>query len=103
MAGTLIKITTGGRVFEVTVKDSRPDLKLMQALIGGYIEPVKVRYMGVVREAYVDEDGLSKTLRRNDKATELVSAYYNPGDEPARMVNDIVGDMLVWVPKSRSK
>lgn len=57
-------------------------LKMLQTAIGGWIEPVRVSFNGVQREACVDEEGRLKNLRRN----RVASHYYG---------NDIFGDMVV--------
>lgn len=55
-------------------------LQWTQKLVGGYIEPVYLREDLV---GYVDEDGIAKGLRRNDRATGLCSTMecgLMPGD-----------------------
>lgn len=75
----------------------RPPLETLQGLVGGYLEPVKVRYEGRVREAYIDEDGRMKNLRFNEMATQLYHNYWRSESQYIR------GNMVVWVPDPKEK
>jgi len=94
MSGTLIRIGADGTHGETAwTKSKPPDLKTLQAQIdGGYIERVKVRWHEVIRDAYVDEDGLSKNLPPNRRAMTLTIHTHT-----------IVGPMVIWVPHPKPK
>lgn len=64
---------TGGVV--TTDFAQEPTLKDLQTAVGGYIEHVKCRYDGRVREAYVDEDGRSKQYPVNQTASMMCSEW----------------------------
>lgn len=93
MSGTL-------RIFKVngSLEDRRyegkgtPGLDALRAAIGGgYVERVAVRVDKRLRDAYVDEDGLSKALPPNDRASRITLHGFR-----------IVGVMVVWIPDSRA-
>lgn len=61
-----------------------PDqLKMLQTAIGGWIEPVTVKYEGKLRQAFVDEEGGLKGLPHNAAASDLYC------------FGNICGDMVV--------
>ena len=76
-------------------KNGPPSLDILQKEVGGWIEHVKVRFMGKVRDAYVDEDGVMKQLGHNEHASAMLYG--------ARKGNTIYGDMVVWVPNPKLK
>lgn len=53
----------------------RPDLKPLQKAVGGYIERIKVRFEGKVREAYANEDGFSLGLGINREAGRISAEF----------------------------
>jgi hypothetical protein len=73
MSGTFVKIDVDGTVTKerTELKGSAPYDPLSR-LVGGFVERVKVRYEGKLRDAYVDEDGFAKyTYKPNITATKL--------------------------------
>jgi Domain of unknown function (DUF3846) len=70
-------------------------LKPLQEAVGGYIEGVRVRYKGRVRDAYVNEDGLAENLPPNPKAARMRAAAC-----PGLLAgwNHIVGNLAIWIP-----
>lgn len=81
----------GLREFRTITNKKGPQMEdLQKAIGGGYFERVRVRYDGRMRDAYVDEDGLSKRLPLNTLASELLGA-------------SIVGPMAIWIPDQKGK
>jgi len=74
-------------------KAGQPDYEVLrEAIGGGWIELIKVRYDGRLRDAYVDEEGLLKKQVPNDAATIIcVNRHF------------IVGLMAVWIPDAVQK
>jgi hypothetical protein len=95
MAGLLVLIKPEGQTSEHPYEKRSPGLERLQELVGGYIERVKVLYKGKMRDAFVDEDGLSKGLPYNLKAVELCRA--------AGSHAFIVGNMVIEVPARLDK
>jgi len=60
----------------------KPTLKEMQEVVGGLIEPIKVKYEGRIATMVVNEDGKSSELTFNEKASNI---YGGP----------IVGDVFI--------
>jgi hypothetical protein len=87
MPGVLVKITPEGTESYHEVKEKRPSLEQLQMLVGGYVELVKAKWEGRMREAYVDEEGLLKPNPiRNRVGAKLTS------------VPHLVGNLVIWVP-----
>jgi hypothetical protein len=66
-------------------------LELAQKWVGGYVELVRLRYEGRVREAYVNEEGKLNGLPLNRAATEMMIP-------PLRGHDVIFGPVVIWVP-----
>jgi hypothetical protein len=69
----ILVLKADGTTTELTKK---PTLKEMQRIVGGYIEFVRVldhieNGKGVYATMYVNEDGLSQNLPRNENATKI--------------------------------
>jgi hypothetical protein len=93
MSGRLIRIAVDGATTETRVKgSSAPGLELLQGLVGGYIELVKVQYLDKIRNGYVDEDGLSKNLPPNQAASSITVNHHR-----------IVGPLVIWVPDGKGE
>lgn len=100
MAGTIYKIPMSMTPITQHRWEKRgpPAWEMLNKLLdGGYIERVRVPFLGRMRDMWVDEDGLGKGLLWNPRATVLARAGYvkmglNPND------TGIVGPALVWVP-----
>jgi hypothetical protein len=75
----------------------KPKLEMLQQLVGGYIELIKVQYEGKLRDGYVDEEGLLKMLPVNSRAMEMDHLKMYRGGMP------IVGNLVVWVPDKKVK
>lgn len=75
------------------------DLKLIYLAIGAStVERIKVRYLGRVRDCYVDENGwLPPAKRPNPELKKLAEAYYGA---PCQ---DFAGSGAIWIPTPRSK
>lgn len=71
---TLLVIHPHGKEFRLEFKDE-PSLELLQALVGGYIEPYNARYQGKVRRMWVNEDGARLGFPLNHKAMELAKEF----------------------------
>jgi Domain of unknown function (DUF3846) len=75
-----------------TETEKSPDLKLLQELVGGYIEYCKCEFNGRKSTMIVDEEGLIKQKPINGRATRMVRAL-----PPAIAPSLIVGDAVVLV------
>lgn len=96
MPGTLVQITPKGDISKYKVITKQPELKQLQELVGGYIERVKVRYEGKVRDAYLDEEGLyKKNMHHNFHAARMMSEAYK-----LDVMQPILGNIVIWVPNS---
>lgn len=92
MSGRIITIDPNG--VETTIPVSRrggPALETLQAAVGGYIETVKVRYDGRIRDAYVNEDGIALQLPYNERASAL-SVHHT-----------LFGTLAIWIPTPKVK
>ena len=88
MPGNLVVITTNKLSRHERFEGlGRPPIELLQSLVGGYVEPVRVRWDGKAREGYVDEDGIRKNLMPNWTAMRLTDRSHF-----------IVGTLVIWVP-----
>lgn len=96
MSGKLITIDPNGNVTTtVYSKSGTPDWQTLKTLVGGYIERVQVRWDTKLRDAYVNENGLSEGCIYNQKATWLTDGQFK-GVE-------IVGPLVIWVPDPKKK
>jgi len=93
MSGRLIKISPEGVTSIHTITHSgHPKWEELKEQVGGYIERIQVKYENKVRDAYVDEDGLTKQLAPNSYAMDLsVYPHY------------LVGPIVIWVPDKKVK
>lgn len=101
MSGKFIVIQPNGPVYIIQITEKRWYLKDVQAIVNGYIEKIKVRYEGRVRDAYVNEDGISMGLQFNREATELHFKYLE--GRLLEYLPIIVGKMAIWIPDPRKK
>lgn len=76
-------------------KSSSPDLTVLQKHVGGYIERVRVRWEGKVRDAYVKEDGIGARMPVNVYGTSILAPPFDPRE------NVLVGNLVIWVPDAR--
>jgi len=97
MSGKLVVIKPDGSTIEHRIESKRPTLEILKELVQGWVERVRVRWEGKVRDAYVDEEGLIKGLQSNRKAIQLLAPPFDP-----EMVT-IVGTLVIWVPDSKVK
>ncbi|WP_445677654.1 hypothetical protein [Pseudomonas putida] len=93
--------------FEIDLPEI-PTLQALRSLIvphlaGGDLEKVGVLHDGKGTDMFVDEDGLSKQLPRNNKATAIYRAYHlkqNPGVDPEQLGfiagTAVIFDRRVW-------
>lgn len=88
--GTLIKIDVDGTVTRHEAK--KAEYEQITSLLGGYMERIKVRWEGKVRDCYLDEEGLIKQLPFNPHVKPLAEAYYKT---PCQ---DFAGPAVIWVP-----
>ena len=99
MSGTLIILTPSGVLseqrWEGTGKKSSPPLEMLQNAVDGYIEHVKVRFNGRVRDAYVNEEGLINGLPFNMAATVMTQNTIYEGCI-------LHGNLAVWVPDPKA-
>jgi Domain of unknown function (DUF3846) len=95
--GTMIRISPRAEVTQHPVEFAKTwPLEKMQELVGGYIERVRVRWDGRVRDAYIDEEGKLKGLAFNHFATGLL-------EPPLRGHDILVGPVVIWVPDAKPK
>lgn len=98
MKGTLHTIKPDGTVATQRFETNKgAELKDLQAAVGGYIERVRVRFEGRVRDAFVNEDGLAQGLPVNARAMELLARPFDPA------YNVIVGNLAVFVADAKAK
>lgn len=93
--GKLITIRPDGTRKEVRLS-AKPTLDQLQWEVDGYIERVRVRIEGRVRDAWVNEDGIAENLPINRPAMDLLAAPFNPR-------NTLLGNLTVWVPDPKPK
>lgn len=92
MSGTLIQIQPNGEINKTRWEGKgRPPLEMFQSAVDGYIEPVRARWEGITREAYVNEEGRLRGLPIN------LEASRRSGFQP------LVGNMVIWIPDPRKK
>jgi hypothetical protein len=93
MSGTIVILHVDGSTTEKRWEKRRgpPNWEtLRDAVDGGYIEHVRVRWAGKVRDAYVDEDGISRGLPVNNKATAALAEPF--------IGNTLLGPCAIWIP-----
>jgi hypothetical protein len=99
MSGRLISISPTGIVVEIHTKPKKGESSLpyeeCRQMVGGFLERVQVRFEGRVRDAYVDEDGISKGLMKNVFATVKLTELWKG--------NTLYGPCVVWVPDPKVK
>jgi uncharacterized protein DUF3846 len=64
--------------WETREHQEEPQLEDLQALVGGYIEmvPMRFKFAGKPAVMYVNEDGLQKKLPPNEAASSLCGGFY---------------------------
>lgn len=93
MSGKLVTIRPDGTSsFAIWPKSGTPEWRVLADSVGGYIERVRVHYDGKVRDAYVNEDGISQGLPVNKPATALLAHPFYPDQ------NTLLGCLVIWVP-----
>ena len=86
----LVYISATGEVVRID-QPTRLDLRLLQTLVGGYIEHVGgIKYEGHDCYMWCNEEGKLKGLPINTKATEIFQKAHGP-------VDVIVGDVVVVI------
>lgn len=94
MSGRLIVVKPDGAIVEHRREEKGPPtLDSLQAIVGGYVEHRRVRWEGRVRDAFINEDGITKRLPHNRVATELLLAA---GWAVAPC--GALGNLAIWVP-----
>ena len=88
--GKLVTIMPDGT--ESVTESKKPDYETIHSLLGGYMERIRVRYEGRIRDAYVDEEGLIKGLDRNPKIEKMMDGMFKGYAAP------IAGKAIIWVP-----
>lgn len=90
MSGKLIRISPEGEVTcHIWAGRGSWPLKMAQDLVGGYVERIRAKYNGRIRDCLVDEDGLSKNLPPNRWASSALGW------------RSLVGPVVIWVPDPR--
>jgi len=97
MSGTILTIKPDGETVEKKItRGGTASYEDLREAVGGYIERVRIRYNGIRRDAYVDEEGLSKTgMVFNPQATVLVS-------EARGVYTPILGPIVIWIPDTKA-
>jgi hypothetical protein len=96
MSGKLVVIHPDeSRAEEIHFIEKKPTLDDLQHHVGGWIERIKVRYEGQIRDGYLDEEGLLKSLPINRRAMEMDTMKLYRGGMP------LVGPLVIWVPDKR--
>ena len=95
--GTLVVLKVDGTKEALRVPG---ELKVeqLQKLVGGWVEPVRIKYEGRMRTAFVNENGKLLGLKPNFRATCCFKA--------ANIIptsDFIVGNMAVWLPTPVNK
>lgn len=94
--GKLITVRPDGTRKEARLSH-KPTLEELQAEVGGYIERVRVRIEGRVRDAFVNEDGIAENLPVNRPAMGLLAPPFDAN------VNVLLGNLVAWVPDPKPK
>lgn len=74
MKRSFIIIKPDGTIERSTL-DKPATLEQLQKAVDGYIEPVRVRFEGKVRRAFVNEEGLLRGLPLNRTASKMALEY----------------------------
>lgn len=74
------------------VERKKFDYDVTSEAVGGYIERIKVRYEGKVRDCYLNEEGLLLGLPFNSEIKKLAEDYYKV---PCQQ---FAGPAVIWVP-----
>lgn len=91
MSGKLVKIEVTGQVITLPwIKKGPPEWEFLRDAVGGYIERVRVRWDGRVRDAYVNENGYAEGCVINPSAMRILADPFKG--------STIVGPLCVWVP-----
>ena len=101
MSGMFIKIEPNGRktIHEYSQKGP-PRLEILQELVGGYIERVRVKYEGKLRDAYLDEEGL---IRYTAKDTNMYAFDMIAAASSYPVIQMFLGPIVIWIPDKRVK
>lgn len=91
--GKLYVITPHGSLPAQALPEE-PTLAQWQSAVGGYIERVRVRFLGEVRDAFVNEEGRLENLPLNYVATAMLAPPFGG--------TLIVGNLAIWVPNARN-
>jgi hypothetical protein len=97
MSGLMVILRADGAEHRIEVANLKePSLQVLQRAVGGYIEPVVVLWEGIRRQAYVNEDGISKRLPPNTRATTAYHAAMRENHRP--FASTLLGDVVIWIP-----
>lgn len=97
MSGKVITIDVAGQVHTCTHHTrGPPEYGLLKRQVGGWIQGIKIRYEGKIRQAYVHEEGFIRRLPLNKEATRLLKETY-----PTEHTQDLVGPLVIWVPDKK--
>lgn len=99
MSGQLHIYTPDGTHTAMPISTKRPALEVMQEAVGGLIVPVKVRYAGRIREAYVNDEGLIYNMCVNLLAMKFAKDAL-PDNSAVPL---LVGNMCIWIPDPKGK
>jgi hypothetical protein len=88
---TLVIIQPDGSETREPYEGEEPTLEQLQKAVGGYVELVQVKFEGVDRIGFVNEDGKLDELVENERAT----AMYNAG---SKIFDIICGPIAILVP-----
>lgn len=89
--GVMVLIGTDGK--ETYHEAKKFDIHKAYDLIGcSLVQPIKVRYEGRVREAWLDEEGFWNQDEQNPKIKRMAEDYYG------RECQVFMGPAVVWVP-----
>lgn len=94
-AGTLVVVPPDGPHYSMEVK--KLDIQEVNKLVGGYVERIKVRWEGRIRDCYLNEEGLLRQLPFNPYIRKLAEDHYKVQCQP------FAGTGVIWVPNPRVK
>lgn len=102
MSGVYVVVAPDGNQRRLKEPKKGRQLHVLQFLAGtpvvkAYVERVRVRFEGKVRDGYVDEDGIQKRLPVNNHATRLLAKPFDPKRQT------LYGNLVIWVPDPRLK
>lgn len=96
--GKLVRVSALGEMTETRIEDRNgPGHTILNTLVGGYFERIRVRYEGKIRDAYVDEEGLLKGLPVNSWVHDKLDGVFKGYSAP------IAGPVVIWVPDAKAK